>query len=76
MKAPLQKSLFYLCMWRAGLPPYFALSLENDKDSSPCLPIRLGAAFNFGSHSVRLSVVFFLIKWQEAEELVTIVTIY
>lgn len=75
MKAPLQKSLFYLYVLKAELPPYFVWSLENDKDSSPCLH-QTWAAFNFGSHSVWLSVVFFLIKWQQAEGLVTIVTIY
>ena len=47
MKAPLEKSLFYLYMQKAELHPCFLWSLEDDKDSSLCLSIRLGAAFSF-----------------------------
>lgn len=86
--APLEKSLFYLRVWRAELPRHFG-PWKNDKDSSSCLwgclqpllCLELGsylilrAAF-FGSHFSRLSAVVFLIKGQEVEGLVTIVTIY
>lgn len=47
MKAPLEKSLFYLSAWKAKLLPCFLWSLRNDRDSLLCVPIKFGAAFSF-----------------------------